>query len=375
MKKATISLSIIVRNEANIILDMLNSVYKIIDYYVVVDTGSTDNTKEVIANFFNNKNISGEIIDHKWKNYGDARNVALEATRGKADFAFWIDADDQLIIEPDFNIDEFKNMLFYYDGVSCEYNRYSYKFEQTSFVSTKKPWKWYGALHEVLFCENSNIKYIKELKIKQYQIGYSWSNPNKWKDYVIMIEDFIKDINENDIFYPRWIFYLAQAYLDNEDYNNAIKYYKKRTEINSGFNEEIYISLFRIGEIKQFLKYDMNEVISSYLMCTKINPERIEHFIPIIEYYISIEDYYNAYIYSSYAMKFAGKIPENTTFYINTKVYYWKIYDLHNITSWYSNRIDEAKDTFKILWNQLEKGLIDEVDEIERITYNKQFNM
>ena len=112
--KATISLSIIVKNESNVILTMLNSVYKLLDYYVVVDTGSTDNTKEIIKNFFNEKGIPGEIIDHKWKNYGDARNVALDAIKGKADFGFWIDADDEFITDSNFNINEFKTQLINY---------------------------------------------------------------------------------------------------------------------------------------------------------------------------------------------------------------------------------------------------------------------
>ena len=41
-KKATVSLSIIVKNEAKVIERMLNTVYPILDYYVVVDTGLTE---------------------------------------------------------------------------------------------------------------------------------------------------------------------------------------------------------------------------------------------------------------------------------------------------------------------------------------------
>ena len=48
MAKKTLGLSIIVKNEEHVIERMLNTIYPILDYYTVVDTGSTDNTKEVI---------------------------------------------------------------------------------------------------------------------------------------------------------------------------------------------------------------------------------------------------------------------------------------------------------------------------------------
>ena len=73
-------------------------------------------------------------------------------------------------------------------------------------------------------------------------------------------------------------------------------------------------------------------------------------------------------------MKYAGKYPVDTYAMINFSIYNWKIYDLHNISSWWSGHIDEAKETFKLLWKQVQNRLVDE-SEIERITYNKQFNI
>ena len=60
----TICLNMIVKNESAIIEQTLsNLLSKIkIDYYVISDTGSTDNTKQIIKNFFDSKNILGEIL-------------------------------------------------------------------------------------------------------------------------------------------------------------------------------------------------------------------------------------------------------------------------------------------------------------------------
>jgi len=377
MKKATISLSIIVKNEAHIILTMLNTVYTLLDYYIVVDTGSYDGTQEIIKNFFDSKGIPGEIIQHEWKNYGDARNVALEATKGKADYGFWIDADDKLIIDSKFDVDKFKTELFNYDGMRCNYYR-GIDFTRISFFSTIKPWKWFGALHEILECqepsENTKVGLADGLKVIQYSTGSSWFNPNKFTEYVKMIEDFVATTDKTHHLYSRWIFYLAQTYSDVGNYEKSIEVYRERISMKTGFMEEIYISLLRIAQIKAGIGYPTHEVINDYFMCMKENPNRAEHLIPIIEYYHSIGDYDISYIYSSYAMRFAGKTPENTSLFIDYPVYNWRIYDLHNLSCWWSGRQEEAKETFKLLWTQVEKGLVDE-KQIPRLIGNKKFNM
>ena len=55
----TICLNMIVKNESKIITRLFDSVLSIIDCYCICDTGSTDNTKEIITNYFNDKKYNG----------------------------------------------------------------------------------------------------------------------------------------------------------------------------------------------------------------------------------------------------------------------------------------------------------------------------
>ena len=75
----------IVKNEAHIILETLNSVKKYIDYWVISDTGSTDGTQTVIKEFFEKENIKGELYNDKWENFGHNRTKALEHAYDKSD--------------------------------------------------------------------------------------------------------------------------------------------------------------------------------------------------------------------------------------------------------------------------------------------------
>ncbi len=81
----------IVRNEEQNLPCCLESVRGIFDEMVIVDTGSTDRTKEIADSF------GARVVDFAWiDDFAAARNVALENATG--DYAFWLDADD--VIEP-----------------------------------------------------------------------------------------------------------------------------------------------------------------------------------------------------------------------------------------------------------------------------------
>jgi glycosyltransferase involved in cell wall biosynthesis len=66
-KKPKMALCMIVKNESHIIKETLKSITPYIDYYVINDTGSTDNTIQVIKDYFNSVNIEGEVITHEFR--------------------------------------------------------------------------------------------------------------------------------------------------------------------------------------------------------------------------------------------------------------------------------------------------------------------
>ena len=71
----TLCLNMIVKNESHIIEETLTNIleYMELDYWVISDTGSTDNTKQIIKDFFKNKNIPGELFEDEWKDFGHNR--------------------------------------------------------------------------------------------------------------------------------------------------------------------------------------------------------------------------------------------------------------------------------------------------------------
>lgn len=87
--KPLLTLSMIVKNEEKHLKDCIESALSIVDEIVIVDTGSTDRTKEIAKSF------GAKIIDYEWNNnFADARNEALKNSNGE--WILYLDADERI---------------------------------------------------------------------------------------------------------------------------------------------------------------------------------------------------------------------------------------------------------------------------------------
>ena len=82
----TISLCLIVKNEEDTLARCLDSVKDLVDEINIVDTGSSDSTKEIAAEY-TKRIFNFEWIDH----FSQARNYAFQ--QATMDYIFWLDAE------------------------------------------------------------------------------------------------------------------------------------------------------------------------------------------------------------------------------------------------------------------------------------------
>ena len=78
----TLCLVMIVKNESIILKRCFDSISDYIDYWVICDTGSTDNTKDIITTYFKEKNIPGELHETPWVNFGHNRTISILVCQG-----------------------------------------------------------------------------------------------------------------------------------------------------------------------------------------------------------------------------------------------------------------------------------------------------
>lgn len=93
----SICLNMIVKNETQVLGRLFDSLKHVIDYYIIVDTGSTDGTPEFIQQQMTKYGIEGEVHCHEWVNFGFNRNQALQYVykKGFQGWVLFIDADEE----------------------------------------------------------------------------------------------------------------------------------------------------------------------------------------------------------------------------------------------------------------------------------------
>ena len=276
--KKTICLNMIVKNESHIIIETLKNLCSYIDfsYWVISDTGSTDNTKELIINFFKDKGVPGELVEHEWVDFAYNRTKALECAFNKSDYLLVFDADDSIV-------GDFKLPANY----DCD--RYTLRFG-TDFsylrpllFTNRKRWKFRGVLHE--FLENIDpVLGSKTIEGNYYLIsgrsGNRSKNPNKYIDDATVLKNaFYKEFESDYSMACRYAFYCAQSYKDagSKYENDAIEWYKKCLTLTM-WEQEKYHSCLCIGNLYMNQK-DYNNALKYWYKTVEYDGERIDGIV------------------------------------------------------------------------------------------------
>lgn len=338
---STICLSMIVKNESHVVIKTLNQLISVfnITYIIICDTGSTDNTIELIDNFIktNSKNIPGEIHSHLWKDFSHNRNLALDLSRQKAEYSLIFDADD--IVQGTIKLPDklIYDMYFFKMDKTLTYNR-------PLLINNNKKIKWYGVLHECLKNdENVSICYFTgDYYIESGHIGDRNKNRMKFFDDGQTLEKEIKRIEEvgldnipasEHFLYSRYLYYCAQSYRDLSNSfdslykSKAIEYYKKVVHEPSGWFEEKYVSCYELGIILT------NEYEKLYYLFESFKHNengRIECACEIIKHCINTKNYKLAKnIYDNFKnyknTNFSNNLFVRQIYYIGVFEYYYSL--------------------------------------------------
>lgn len=263
----TLCLSMIVKNEAHVIRRCLDTVRPIIDHWVIVDTGSTDGTQDVIRAAM--ADIPGSLVERPWVDFAHNRSEALRLARPHADYTLVIDADDELVIPLGFMLPKLDAPAYDFT-ILDSFTRY----QRTQLVSNAYPWRYLGVVHEFLHCPKVPKIGALPLAMRRGEDGARHLDTKTYERDVIILEKALK--TETDPFLiARYTFYLAQSYRDIRDSGNALTYYLKRAEL--GFwDEEVYISLLSAAYILEAANEPVERVLALYDRAIATRPERAE---------------------------------------------------------------------------------------------------
>jgi glycosyltransferase involved in cell wall biosynthesis len=368
-----LALNFICKNESKVIKRMLDSNKSIVDLIVCNDTGSTDGTQEIIKKWGEENNIPTFVFERLFDDFEKSRNFAMQKLKEVVFdlgwnpdkvHGYWCDCDEQVVISSNFNKDQFRNDLYMINTFIG-----SMKYTRNTFFRVSKAFRWYGVVHEFIVCDDKNITsgLAENIHVQVSMDGASWqgSIPAKYLSHAHKLETYINE-NRQD---PRWIFYTAQSYHDSASIPNdkeeneerlrrAIKYYKERVNRTDGYYEEIFYSQYRIGTIMVNLEEPWNLTHQELLKAYSIDPSRGEPIKSIIDYYLRVGEWNNAYLYSKFAkVNYHNKNPyPSRLLFVDQSLYQWKFLEAHAAASFYCRKTEEAKSSYEEIINVLKKN-------------------
>ncbi|MBQ7798589.1 MAG: glycosyltransferase family 2 protein [Clostridia bacterium] len=144
-----ISVCMIVKNEEDVLARCLDCVRQFADEIIIVDTGSTDKTKEIASKY------TDKVFDYEWcDDFAKARNYSF--SKATLDYVMWLDADDVIEYGEIEKINQLKlnmvadtYMLKYASGFN-ECGKPNFVFERERIMKNDKRAYWNGFVHEAI---------------------------------------------------------------------------------------------------------------------------------------------------------------------------------------------------------------------------------
>lgn len=332
-KDQTISLCLvmIVKDEEDTIKRCLTAVAPFIKYWVIVDTGSTDKTIDVINETMKELNIPGELHERPWVNFEVNRTESLNLAKGKCDYRWIIDADDTFYTEP--GVNPFAGLDNKPDCYQISYKLSGLQYYRAQIVKSDQNWIYKGVLHEYLFLDEESANPLQGQVKNCYVLAdisplkRASSLEEKYaNDAKILEEALIKEPDNS-----RYMFYLAQSYRDSNQLEKSIEAYKKRVQMGE-WEEEVYYSLYMIAKISEKMGVDDETVTNLYSKAWEYRPTRLESVFHVMRKLRDQKRYLIAFAYGDLAIKTKGT---SDILFIEPEIWQWRLLDEYSLAAYY----------------------------------------
>ena len=344
---SSICLNMIVKNESHIVEKTLNNLCRYFDfsYWVISDTGSTDDTINIITDFFNKKNIKGELIKNEWVDFGYNRTIALKQAYNKTDYLLIFDADDY--IHGNLIIPKILTCNMYNLNIGKDFC-----YKRPLLINNKLIWEFKGVLHEFLSSkDNNNFSSQTTIEGDYYIESGRRGNRSLDKDKYLkdakILENAYNTETDNDM-KNRYSFYCAQSYKDSNLHKESIFWYKKVLESNN-WSQEKYFACLMIGD--QYKKLgEIEEMVNYYSKASTYDIERIENIVRLTEYYYNQGNHlFVNMLYEKF--KNYNKTPSSDKLFVDINSYENNLEYFNSISAFYVKDLNSGYESCKRIIN------------------------
>lgn len=308
----------IVRNEAPRMSRLLDSVKGLIDEVVISDTGSTDDTVEVIVKYC--KENMGDIpcfIDNTpFKDFGfnRSRSITVAVEKSKCDYLLFLDADMKLVRPPGFSKDALLGsrmdiMSLMQKGCGLEY--YNVRIMRRTLPNLR----CVGVTHEHYASDEGTSVNVSPDILFIDDIGDGGSKSDKFPRDYRLLRKGLKDEPRN----VRYMFYLAETCRHDSKFEESIRYYKMRVAAG-GWDEEIYRALY--GITLCYIALNKPDKADGYaLRAFHFRPTRVESLYAACKWHRERGENLKAWSFLQIGCRITK--PKNDVLFVETTPYEW----------------------------------------------------
>ena len=320
----------ICKNESKFVNRWVNSMQEADEIYVL-DTGSTDDTKEKLEKL---GVIVKTVIIEPFR-FDTARNLALEMLPQDTTLCVATNLDE--VFNPGWRKELEKN---YHGETKVIYNYNSMAYQNNipinnfylDRIHTRNDYKWTSPIHEVLTNINQNET---KVLISSITLNYYLNDKRKPENYLKLLE-LRNEEKPNDL---NTFYYLGKEYMENNNYQEAILNLTKYLKLSNKIETSKRASAMRfIGRCYRNLEY-FDDSIMWYKKSLQEASYIRDSYIELAFLYYELKDYKKMYTY----LKQALKIKKPKTNYQN-EIFSWNetIYDFLSLACYYLNLIPEG---------------------------------
>lgn len=372
MKKPHIAALIMMKNEEKRLHVTLESLIGNVDSIVAYDTGSTDNTLQILKDFSNKYKIPLRLKEGVFVNFSESRNVSIDFADSfnDIDFILLMDVNDELrggdklrkFAEQEMSS---KNNAY----LMCQhwYSGTYDKYFNNRFIKARKGWRYKGSVHEWLCKDNVTDPLVYKMgdDIILYQDRTKdddKSGKRFIKDKELLLIDYQKNPEE-----PRTLFYLAQTCACLSHREEAFYYYKLRSEVE-GFQEEKFHAFLKCGVLSEKLEHDWYTSFSFYMKAVE-HSDRAEPLLKIADHYKMKKKWKLAYTFVKLACSL--DYPKQAILFVDKHAYDYTRWHLMGIVAYYCGAYADGK---QACLKAIEAGLNSKIDKSNLEFYEKKEN-
>jgi glycosyltransferase involved in cell wall biosynthesis len=320
-----VGLVMIVKNEAAILPRLADSVRDHIDYWTIVDTGSTDETIGVIDRIFTP--VPGQVLSHTFNGYGPSRTLALRAAEPHSDWMLMLDADDTLH-------GEIGPLGTEADSIEAEVRSGDLSWWLPKLLRSNQGWESRGRAHEYYASATAGAQ-IRTTSFWIEHHGDGSGRSQKFERELGLLQADWEEDPANE----RTAFYMARTYDDAGDAAQAIDWYRRRLAMG-GWDEENFYARYRLGACLIYLGAG-EEGCGHLWEAWGMQPERAEPLVALAEHYRLVQQWALAYLVADLAFSYCraqpgNKLPAHTGLFVDVSAAGWRIAYEQSISAWYA---------------------------------------